>query len=117
MLGPTIAAAGSADTPVAAPTLPAGLLAGSNPADATPIDGAKVDKAKEEAAAYESLTRQGMALMAKEEEPAAPPVRPASAGGLLQASNPVPLPDFTKPAPSLPDFLEMLSQQRLTRRA
>ena len=50
------------------------------------------------------------------EEPAAPPAQPASAGGgLLQASAPVPLPDFTKPAPSLPDFLEMLSQQRLRR--
>ena len=55
--------------------------------------------------------------MAAEEAPAAPPVQPARAGGLLQASAPVPLPDFTKPAPTLPDFLEMLSQQRLTRRA
>jgi len=101
----------------AAPTLPAGLLASSTPAPATPIDGAKVDKAKEEAAEYAALTKGGLAAMAAEEAPAAPPVRPAGAGGLLQAAAPVPLPDFTKPAPTLPDFLEMLSQQRLTRRA
>jgi len=101
----------------AAPTLPAGLLASSTPAPATPIDGAKADKEKEEAAEYAALTKGGLAAMAAEEAPAAPPVQPARAGGLLQASAPVPLPDFTKPAPTLPDFLEMLSQQRLTRRA
>lgn len=96
----------------AAPTLPPGLLTASAPA--TPIDGAKVDKEKEEAAEYAALTKQGLAAMAAEEAPA-PPVQPASAGGLLQAATAVPLPDFTKPAPSLPDFLEMLSQQRLRR--
>jgi len=98
----------------AAPVLPPGLLADSKPAAATPLDGAKADKEKEEAAAYDSLTKQGMALMAKE-EPEAAPVQPARAGGLLQAAAPVPLPDFTKPAPALPDFIEMLSQQRLRR--
>ena len=85
------------------------------PAPATPIDGAKADKEKEEAAEYAALTKGGLAAMAAEEAPAAPPVQPARAGGLLQASAPVPLPDFTKPAPTLPDFLEMLSQQRLRR--
>ena len=108
---------GGSTVVAAAPTLPAGLLGASTPAPATSIDGAKRDKEKEEEAAYASLTREGMKLMAAEEPPAAPPVQPASAGGLLQASAPVPLPDFTKPAPSLPDFLEMLMQQRLQRRA
>jgi hypothetical protein len=99
----------------AAATLPAGLLGASTPAPATSIDGAKVDKEKEEAAAYASLTREGQKIMAAEEPEAPPPVQPASVGGLLQASTEVPLPDFTKPAPTLPDFLEMLSQQRLRR--
>jgi len=108
--GSTVSAAAPA-----APTLPAGLLGASTPAPATPIDGAKRDKEKEEEAAYASLTREGMKLMAAEEPPAPPAVQPASAGGLLQATAPVPLPDFTQPAPSLPDFLEMLSQQRLRR--
>jgi hypothetical protein len=108
---------GGSTVVAAAPTLPAGLLGASTPAPATPIDGAKVDKEKEETAAYASLTREGQKIMA-EAEPEAPPVQPASAGGgLLQASNAVPLPDFTQPAPSLPDFLEMLMQQRLQRRA
>jgi len=108
---------GGSTVAAAAPTLLAGLLGASTPAPATSIDGAKRDKEKEEEAAYASLTKEGMKLMAAEEPAATPPVQPASAGGLLQASAPVPLPDFTKPAPSLPDFLEMLMQQRLQRRA
>jgi len=100
----------------AAPGLPPGLLAGTPPTP--PVDpaiAAAKEKERAQEMAYGSLLQQGQQMMAEAEPKAAPLPAAPMGGGLLQGSSPTPLFDFTKPQPTFPDFIEMLSQQRLRR--
>jgi hypothetical protein len=124
IVGPTMAAAGSADTPVTEPAAPTGGLLAM---DTTKLDALRAEQAatataqatatkeKEQDQAFAELQKTGMGLLA-EGQKIQPGPQFLTPPPPLPAGQPVNYDFLDAPAVDVPDFQKMMMQQRLQRR-